>query len=50
MKKIFCVFLILVLNLSCESKRESCINDLVENEGYSYEDACDTCADASIRR
>ncbi len=43
MKKSMFVIIILITLNSCRSNRDNCIEDLVDNKGYSYNDACDTC-------
>lgn len=42
MKKIILlgVFTLLV---SCKTTTEKCVDKLIEEEGYSYEEACDEC-------
>lgn len=31
------------LLVSCKTEKESCIERLVNEEGYTYEEACDEC-------
>ena len=46
MKKIIIAFVLITTFNSCKSKTESCIEGLMDEEGYSYEDACDECEQA----
>ena len=47
--KISITTLILLLSLtSCKSNTENCIQSLMDEEGYSYEEACDECEEAKI--
>jgi len=46
MKKIFIYSVILIVLLSCESKKESCIRRYVNEQGYSYEQAKEMCDEA----
>lgn len=48
MKKIFFAFIVLATFNSCKSKTESCIQSLMDEEGYTYEQACDECEEARI--
>jgi hypothetical protein len=41
-KLVLLIFVITALN-SCKSKTETCIQRLIDEEGYSYEEACDEC-------
>jgi archaellum biogenesis protein FlaJ (TadC family) len=42
MRKI--IYLIFIISFtSCESRRDNCIKNLVDNKGYSYDEACDYC-------
>lgn len=43
MKKISIVLLIMTVLYSCESQKDSCIRRLVDEQGYSYDDACEYC-------
>jgi archaellum biogenesis protein FlaJ (TadC family) len=45
MKKIIFIIATMALLISCKSQREECIKDLVDDKGYSYDDACDACDD-----
>ena len=45
MKKLFFIILLLLSLFSCKSSRESCTEDLVDNQGYKYQDACRECDD-----
>jgi len=33
---------------SCKSKTESCIESLMDEEGYTYEQACNECEQARL--
>jgi hypothetical protein len=47
------IILLVILSTSCESKRDSCIRRYIDEQGYTYEDACEACDEAeenSIRR
>jgi hypothetical protein len=46
MKKLFLILILLASFNSCKSKTESCIESLMNEEGYSYEEACDECEQA----
>lgn len=43
MKKIIILVIGVITLNSCRSNRENCIQDLVDNKGYSYDEACDAC-------
>lgn len=43
MKKTLFLLIILTCLISRRSNRDNCIQDLVDNKGYSYDDACDAC-------
>lgn len=43
MKKTLYLSIILTSLISCRSNRDNCIQDLVDDKGYSYGDACDAC-------
>lgn len=43
MKKIIIVLIIYLTLNSCESKKDSCIRRLVDEQGYSYKDAKEIC-------
>ena len=45
MKKLVLFAILLISLISCKSSRESCVENLVDNEGYSYQQACDECDD-----
>lgn len=45
MKKIILMIIIICSLSSCESKRDKCIRRLVDEESYSYNDACEVCDD-----
>ena len=48
MKKIFLGLILLATFNSCKSRTESCIQSLVDEEGYTYEQACDECEQARL--
>lgn len=48
MKKIFFAFIVIASLNSCKSKTEDCIQSLMDEEGYTYEEACDECEEARI--
>ena len=43
MKNLLILWLISSMFYSCESKKDSCIRRLVDEQGYSYKDACENC-------
>jgi hypothetical protein len=43
MKKIFMAFITIIALNSCKTEKESCIERLVNEEGYTYDEACDEC-------
>lgn len=43
MKKIFLIALVSTTLNSCKTKTESCIQRLIDEEGYTYDEACDEC-------
>ena len=43
MKKTLFILIIFASIISCRSNRDNCVQDLVDNKGYSYDDACDAC-------
>lgn len=51
MRKI--IYLIIIISFtSCESRRDKCVKDLVDNKGYTYDEACDYCnevAESTLR-
>jgi hypothetical protein len=42
MKYIITLFLVIVL-FGCESRYEKCLRHYIDEEGYSYDEACDQC-------
>jgi hypothetical protein len=48
MRKITLIFVLTVTLSSCKSKTEDCIQSLMDEEGYTYEEACDECEEARI--
>lgn len=42
MKYLISLFLAIVLS-SCESRYEKCLRHYIDEEGYSYDEACDQC-------
>jgi hypothetical protein len=47
MKKITLIALLLIA-CSCESNRDRCIRKLVDEQGYSYNDACEQCDEVAL--
>lgn len=48
MGKIILAFVLVATISSCKSKTESCIESLMDEEGYTYEQACDECEQARL--
>ncbi|WP_324069245.1 MAG: hypothetical protein RSE15_01605 [Flavobacterium sp.] len=43
MRKIFILLVAITSLISCKTTTEKCVDKLIEEEGYSYEEACDEC-------
>lgn len=43
MEKIFILLVAITSLISCKTTTEKCVDKLIEEEGYSYEEACDEC-------
>ncbi len=48
MKKIFLGLVLLAALNSCKSNTEKCVQSLMDEEGYTYEQACDECEEARL--
>ncbi len=48
MKNIFFILFMTTLLTSCKSKTESCIERLIDEEGYTYDEACDECEEMRL--
>jgi hypothetical protein len=48
MRKIILASVLIATFISCKSKTESCVEGLMDEEGYTYEEACDECEQARI--
>jgi hypothetical protein len=44
--KLSLLFLLLTF-ASCKSNRDQCIDDMMKEEGYDYESACEACDEAA---
>lgn len=45
MKKMLCFLIFLTILISCKSSHENCVQGLIDDKGYSYDDACNACDD-----
>ena len=43
MRKTFIFLIAITALISCKTTTEKCVDKLIEEEGYSYEEACDEC-------